>query len=1181
MNQCPLSVVMGCTAYRYFYCSVLYINAAPYDKEVSFVNPPSFNVQCAVCFEIFDDPYQTSCCGNHICNDCNKNLKKSRTNNCPYCRKNDFSVVPDKFFSRQVQSLRVVCHNSKRGCPWTGELRVLNKHIEETCEKNFAQCNHCSFRCPHKAFPDHMHMCAEFPLPCPNNCANKTVKRGDLKQHLEQECSLRVVEGGAIPHTANRQVQKIPLAVTMTEFSHYARTGQTWYSPPFFTRKNGYKLCLRVDANWYQKGYVSVLVCVLKGEHDKALAWPLHAKIEVALYNWKTNKPLYNKILHLPGDTFCSANTTNMPAPWGKGLVEYISHSDLAKYIQHDLLNFQIQKVTFRKAPEIPRLPDWADDKCFVVPYFQYMKQHNIIFYGPKIDINSNEGIYKLCSRVDPNGYTKGKGSHVSVSCTLMKGEHDNALSWPIEADIAVELLNWKENKNHKEHTISLSYGACAEAASLVPISGVAAKCFGMSTLAAHSSLSHNATTNTQYLDQNCLLFKVNSFTLYSDRVSARRLPPWVNAAEGSPSHCFTLSEFAKRKEFNNNYYSNPFFSHRNGYKMQILVCAAKGQNVGLYLYLLKGPNDDQLQWPFQGDVVIELVNWRNDKGHHSKVISLSSNCTCNRVMTGDRGSDGWGNAEFISHHALPYNPSTGTEYLQNDCLHFRVKEVAVFSSPTLHRVPAWQIRPPYFQFTVNNFTRRKSLKNQYYSPAFYTHRGGYKMRLEVKVNQQTISLYARLLKGENDAALSWPLTADICVELLNWRNDRNHHTYIISFHERVTAEFNSRVEVSNSATNSWGTHSFISCSSLGYNNSEYINGDCLCFRVNKIAAYSSPLTGKVPQWQPRDQPASFTITHVAQRRNMENTYYSPPFYAAKYKMCLQIHVGGYDSQRGKNVSVFACLLKGEHDDILEWPFRGDITVEVLNWRGDCNHFKCILLLDEYDSYTSRVMTEEIKPGSFGKSAFMPISKSNSYLEEQCMRVRVRSVVSYNGPLRSKTPSWQDSVWHGMWNLTSSDPLIEFTVTGFSSRLANETRYYSEPFYTHNNGYKMRLEVDAEGTGEGSGHMSLYARLMAGEYDSSLKWPMKVDLTVEMVNWASNSSHILKIIDFGDTNRQCCMQVSEEDKIISPLNWGFHQFCYHKKIFDKSRNIEYVQENCVRIRVKGAIIHSKKFLGLF
>ena len=153
--------------------------------------------------------------------------------------------------------------------------------------------------------------------------------------------------------------------------------------------------------------------------------------------------------------------------------------------------------------------------------------------------------------------------------------------------------------------------------------------------------LGQYQTANTQYLNENCFLFKVELFA-YLDKVLAAKVP---NLAVAPLYPCFTLSEFTKRKALGNEYYGDPFFSHCNGYKMQLHVDAAKGTNVGLYVNLMKGPHDDQLQWPFNGEVVLELVNWQGNENHHRKVVTLSFQCTntaYDKVIHGDRGTS-WG----------------------------------------------------------------------------------------------------------------------------------------------------------------------------------------------------------------------------------------------------------------------------------------------------------------------------------------------------------------------------------------------------------------------------------------------------------------------------------------------------------------------------------------------------------
>ena len=132
-------------------------------------------------------------------------------------------------------------------------------------------------------------------------------------------------------------------------------------------------------------------------------------------------------------------------------------------------------------------------------------------------------------------------------------------------------------------------------------------------------------------------------------------------------------------------------------------------------------------------------------------------------------------------------------------------------------------------------------------SPAFLTHSRGYKLRLEVKTTKKNyVAVYARLLKGENDHRLMWPIEVDIVVQLLNWRQDAYHHNFTIHCNGRGSDVFIGRVKKGEKATNCWGTHKLILCSELNYNstnNTEYLRNNCLRVWVKKVVVYSDPLT--------------------------------------------------------------------------------------------------------------------------------------------------------------------------------------------------------------------------------------------------------------------------------------------------------------------------------------------------
>ena len=88
----------------------------------------------------------------------------------------------------------------------------------------------------------------------------------------------------------------------------------------------------------------------------------------------------------------------------------------------------------------------------------------------------------------------------------------------------------------------------------------------------------------------------------------------------------FTVDSFAKRKTANDEWYSPSFYSHIGGYKMCLRVDAngfiiGKGTHVSVGVYFMKGEFDSQLQWPFKGEVKVQLVNQREGGEHFEKML--------------------------------------------------------------------------------------------------------------------------------------------------------------------------------------------------------------------------------------------------------------------------------------------------------------------------------------------------------------------------------------------------------------------------------------------------------------------------------------------------------------------------------------------------------------------------------
>ena len=142
----------------------------------------------------------------------------------------------------------------------------------------------------------------------------------------------------------------------------------------------------------------------------------------------------------------------------------------------------------------------------------------------------------------------------------------------------------------------------------------------------------------------------------------------------------YTMTEFEQIK--NNKaqwfdrkqWFSPPYFTHLNGYKMcfEIDLKGFFTTSLHIYSYMMQGPYDDILEWPFNGKVIIQLLNQCGDYHHYNFVFDYKYSANGQRVISGERG-------DYLSSQTtqLPldqlYTATTICQYLKDDCLKFKV----------------------------------------------------------------------------------------------------------------------------------------------------------------------------------------------------------------------------------------------------------------------------------------------------------------------------------------------------------------------------------------------------------------------------------------------------------------------------------------------------------------------------
>ena len=167
------------------------------------------------------------------------------------------------------------------------------------------------------------------------------------------------------------------------------------------------------------------------------------------------------------------------------------------------------------------------------------------------------------------------------------------------------------------------------------------------------------------------------------------------------------MFNYNEHKRVGDEWYSVPFYAETNGYKLQLEVDAngwGSGQDthVSVGVRLMKGENDENLKWPLNSEITIQLLNWREDKGHVENIINHYNApiAAHTRVMDGETAPGGMSRAQFIPHSSLPYNADNNLEYLCHNTLCFRIFKVNIHTGNKAYCI-LYNISYMYIPFVV------------------------------------------------------------------------------------------------------------------------------------------------------------------------------------------------------------------------------------------------------------------------------------------------------------------------------------------------------------------------------------------------------------------------------------------------------------------------------------------------
>ena len=150
--------------------------------------------------------------------------------------------------------------------------------------------------------------------------------------------------------------------------------------------------------------------------------------------------------------------------------------------------------------------------------------------------------------------------------------------------------------------------------------------------------------------------------------------------------------------------------------------------------------------------------------------------------------------------------------------------------------------------------------------------------------------------------------------------------------------------------------------------------------------------------------------------------------------------------------------------------------------------------------------------------------------------------------------------WYSVTYSILTTPPCTRTLYCYTACKNTNSTWWSQPFYTADNGYKLQLKVYANG--EGSGKVSVYMHLMKGPNDDNLHFPINGIFTVQMLNWNEDHHHIEQSIAFDDS-----IPIEYRERVtrgeIAVVGRGNPQFISHNDV--SSMNVLYEDMMCFKI----------------
>ena len=669
-----------------------------YDCEF-LQRPPSGLVQadCPVCLLVLREPHQVTCCGYSYCQNCIKRIQTTQKL-CPTCKK-EFDTFPDKRLKRSLYALKVYCSHREEGCDWVGELLELDGHLNLQpppekllvgCQFSEVDCTYCVQPFQRRYVQAHQSDdCPKRPYACQHCNKHLAIFKATYEEVMQNHLPVCPFFPLSCPNNCD-----LELILQRQEVEHYVSRD----CPLTLVLCNFHMVGCQVELT--RRDMPSHISENLTGHMSLLQAHMMtHPGENMATYLWLMVGSIQKVMLD-------NANIR--------------SELHEAQETLQDTRN-ELQQTRDQQQETHYKLQETRDKLQGARDELRGMNDKLQETYGKLQE--TREELRGTCETV----------AELEASAISQQEQNES-----LRRSLSQEKLSASEQKLQATlATQQTTITKCRDESRRLQQSLTEQERKQLESKAELKTVTDDLIRKITASEQK---LQTQEGTLNQHQKTLEKVM-WTGALPFE----FTMTEFEKHKRASDEWYSPPFYTHTHGYRMCIKVYAngfgsGKGTHLAVGGYLMRGDFDNDLQWPFQGAITIQLLNQFEDSTHRTHTIKFTESAnpkTISRVRSGERATGGYGTHIFLPHTQLGLNNAKNCQFLKDNQLKFRVSK-ATNLDPTAHihrrclvvesfaRAIEPQVCVAPIEFTLSNFERQKKQNGMWHSSAFYTHPRGY-----------------------------------------------------------------------------------------------------------------------------------------------------------------------------------------------------------------------------------------------------------------------------------------------------------------------------------------------------------------------------------------------------------------------------------------------------------------------